>query len=363
MPAHKISVTFLRDRDHGGKSSQTDDIAQRLVEFVNGAKHSLHIAIYDFRLSPSLAGAVIPALKSAADRGVDVRIAYDHQIKAGSVTAPVEFEVSDPKPRGTHQFLQAQFAGSKVHIKPIESSKLMHDKFVLRDSDTSSATVWTGSANFTDDAWTYQENNIVEIVSKSVALFYEKDFTELWNKGNLVGTGKGDAGSVAVGGVQSDVDFSPGDGTLIGKHLAAYIGAAQSRLLIASMVLTSGAVLGALVDSLRYHPNMLRGVYDATQMEMNAVHNKEHPMNPQKVALFEQVKPHLHGKKSLPFTPTGKHNFMHNKALVADDVVVTGSFNFSESAMHNAENVAVFHDKGLADQYAGYIEQLIKAYH
>src|SRR5689334_9063002 len=71
MPAHKISVTFLRDRDHGGKSSQTDDIAQRLVEFVNGAKHSLHIAIYDCRLSPSLAGVVIPALKSAADRGVD----------------------------------------------------------------------------------------------------------------------------------------------------------------------------------------------------------------------------------------------------------------------------------------------------
>jgi hypothetical protein len=36
-PSNKISVTFLRDRDHGGTPSQADDIAQRLGEFISGA--------------------------------------------------------------------------------------------------------------------------------------------------------------------------------------------------------------------------------------------------------------------------------------------------------------------------------------
>ena len=33
------------------------------------------------------------------------------------------------------------------------------------------------------------------------------------------------------------------------------------------------------------------------------------------------------------------HNFMHNKLLVADQIVATGSFNLSNDAMGNAENV------------------------
>src|SRR5262249_51827078 len=159
-------------------------------------QQTLHIAIYDFRLEAATAGLVIPALKQAAERGVEVRIAYDHQHRAkGQAATAVEFETNDPKPRGTHDFLQQQFAGSQVEIAPVESSKLMHNKYVLRDSFSDAATVWTGSANFTDDAWTYQENNILTLQSTDLARYYETDFNELWAQGTINGTGKNLAAS------------------------------------------------------------------------------------------------------------------------------------------------------------------------
>jgi phosphatidylserine/phosphatidylglycerophosphate/cardiolipin synthase-like enzyme len=80
---------------------------------------------------------------------------------------------------------------------------------------------------------------------------------------------------------------------------------------------------------------------------------------------FEQVAAHLVKKSSRPFNPKqpdADYNYMHNKVVVCDDVVVTGSFNFSRNATMNAENVLVIHSKAWADKYAKYIDQLVKLY-
>lgn len=53
---------------------------------------------------------------------------------------------------------------------------------------------------------------------------------------------------------------------------------------------------------------------------------------------------------------------MHDKVAVADDTVITGSFNFSNNAMKNAENILVIKNKALADQYAEYIQGQLKRY-
>ncbi len=53
---------------------------------------------------------------------------------------------------------------------------------------------------------------------------------------------------------------------------------------------------------------------------------------------------------------------MHNKILVVDNTVVTGSFNFSGNAVRNAENVLQLDSNALADQYATYVDQLIARY-
>lgn len=49
----------------------------------------------------------------------------------------------------------------------------------------------------------------------------------------------------------------------------------------------------------------------------------------------------------------GRHAIAHNKIMVIDgQVVITGSFNFTEQAEHsNAENLLVIHDGALAERY------------
>jgi phosphatidylserine/phosphatidylglycerophosphate/cardiolipin synthase-like enzyme len=84
-----------------------------------------------------------------------------------------------------------------------------------------------------------------------------------------------------------------------------------------------------------------------------------------KVNTWQKVARHLVRKNSIPFDRLNQsqpHNFMHNKLVVADQIVVTGSFNLSNHAMGNAENVLLIRDAQFADSYAKYIQGLMASY-
>jgi phosphatidylserine/phosphatidylglycerophosphate/cardiolipin synthase-like enzyme len=53
---------------------------------------------------------------------------------------------------------------------------------------------------------------------------------------------------------------------------------------------------------------------------------------------------------------------MHNKLVIADDVVVAGSFNLSNHAMGNAEDVLFIRGANIASQYEAYVLQLMAKY-
>jgi phosphatidylserine/phosphatidylglycerophosphate/cardiolipin synthase-like enzyme len=53
---------------------------------------------------------------------------------------------------------------------------------------------------------------------------------------------------------------------------------------------------------------------------------------------------------------------MHNKVLVIDDTVITGSYNFSRSAQFNAENILFIESAALAEAYCAYIDHLKSKY-
>jgi phosphatidylserine/phosphatidylglycerophosphate/cardiolipin synthase-like enzyme len=250
-----------------------------------------------------------------------------------------------------------------VHTKPITapSGQLMHNKYVVRDVEHPSATVWTGSANFTDDAWTHQENNLLTIASSELASAYRNDFDQLWSAGTIEGTGAGQTGNLTIGQVQVGVDFAPGDGTAIDAYLAAQVAGATGRIVIASMLLTSHPLLAALVDAVGRGVEV-SGIYDAGQMDPIAKTWAKYSSDAAVLQSWQTVSAHLVGKHSAPYRPTGVHDFMHNKVLVADDQLITGSYNLSANAEHNAENQLHIHDKHLADQYAAYVNTITEAY-
>jgi phosphatidylserine/phosphatidylglycerophosphate/cardiolipin synthase-like enzyme len=100
-------------------------------------------------------------------------------------------------------------------------------------------------------------------------------------------------------------------------------------------------------------------------MEQVYVQWQEVPQNRWKIGALQEiiVRAGLIGKNSTPYTPAGRHNFMHNKVLVIDDTVITGSYNFSRSAQFNAENILFIESGPLTDAYSAYIDHLVKKYH
>jgi hypothetical protein len=111
----------------------------------------------------------------------------------------------------------------------------MHDKFVVRDAGTPDGAVWTGSTNFTDDAWRRQENNILVIELPELAALFDTDFGELWRGRHVEGTGRDPSGTVQRGSTTIDVDFAPGGGSRIEERTASLAEGAQRRVLVASI--------------------------------------------------------------------------------------------------------------------------------
>src|SRR5262249_33320521 len=137
---------------------------------------------------------------------------------------------------------------------------------------------------------------------------------------------------------------------------------ARRRLKICSMLINSGAILGALCDTLKHGAvRDYNGIYDGTQMA-SVLQQWQGTPSEWKIEAFKPVSQGLVGKRTTPYAPDSLHDFMHNKVAVADDTVITGSYNFSHSATENAENVLIIRDPELADRYSAYIDALAKRY-
>jgi len=350
-----LAVFFLAQ----GEQHPTE-VATRLADFIGGARQSLDMAIYDFRLSDPLKTIVAGALRERAGAGVAIRIVYD----ADKPEAPDADTGMDPAPAGTGRFVQSL----GYPWRRIGGMKLMHDKYLVRDAGTPGARVWTGSTNLTDDSWTLQENNVVQVAVPVLAAAYAQDFAELWRKGMIEETGAFDTSAVdlvyAGEPARVRVLFSPGRGPAIDYEVAQRVAQARQRVRICSMLLNSGALLAALNDLLRIDRVEVSGIYDRTQMESVLLQWQDVPHNHWKIGAVRDIVDHarLVGKQSTPYAPDSPHDFMHNKVLVVDDTVITGSYNFSHSAELNAENILMIRSRALAEQYSGYVDHLMSKY-
>jgi phosphatidylserine/phosphatidylglycerophosphate/cardiolipin synthase-like enzyme len=346
-----LSVLFLAEREQSA-----GDVMARLAAFIRGAKQTLDFAIYDMRFSESLRAQLAAALREKAEGGVKIRCCYD----ADKPPQPDLAAGQDPAPSGTGAFIQSL----GYPWRRIAGMKLMHSKYIVRDRQS----VWTGSTNMTDEAFESEENNIVEIDAAPLASYYAQNFEELWEKENFEHTG--DIHTEPVPLIFSSqlatarVLFSPGCGLAIDWEIARRARAAQRRVRICSLLINSGTLIGELGILLRRGDVTVDGIYDRTQMEQVYLQWQEVPQNRWKISALKEIilRAGLVGKDSAPYTPTGPHNFMHNKVLVIDDTVITGSYNFSRSAQFNAENILFIESAPLAEAYSAYIDHLKSKY-
>ena len=89
---------------------------------------------------------------------------------------------------------------------------------------------------------------------------------------------------------------------------------------------------------------------------------KANPPNRWKLEAWQVIAPRLSGKRSTPYAPGAVHDYMHAKALMADDEVLTGSYNLSRHGTFNAENVLHIRSASVAQRFAEFAEQVAARY-
>ena len=368
-----IDIMFLRQMGDdpftptAERAAQISAVANRIARFISEAQTTLDIAIYDFRLRDEAAAIITDALRERARNKVAIRIIYDAVTDAGGdagpAMPPAHLE-SDVKPPGTETFVRS-FADIAL-VKAITGYRvLMHNKYLVRDGNSPDAAVFTGSANYSNDSWGLQENNLLQLRSQALATCYARNFAGLLAAGRIAENPPvRDVDTVRIAGVPVQVAFAPEQSPAIVKEIVGAIAAARRRLYVASVVLSSGPMLAALSEAIdRGMP--LGGLYDGPQMDQVRRQWQAAHVGADKINTWDKVARHLVRKNSLAYDrnkPHQPHNFMHNKLVLADDVVVTGSFNLSNHAMGNAENVLLIRDADLASQYEAYIQEVSAKY-
>ena len=383
MSAEEPDVVFLTD---GGQDANV--AGERIVSFIEGARRTLELAIYDAHfdndLGPRapvrpdashLTGRILGALDAAEQRGVVVRAIYNDPDGPGSLlaarpTSREDTRVARPtiEPRVGPSFLQR--LSQCVPARPIDGRfDLMHHKYVVRDADDhETAAVLTGSANWTTDSFTRMENAILTIPNRGLAQTYRLDFEQLWPKRNVENSGKIDdePDTLAYRGTEMAVRalFSPGRGRKMSQLIARRIGEAKRRVRICSPVLTSTPILGTVAEVLHDAVVDTTVTVDGSQMRQVLRQWSEDGRAAWKGPLYNHVKTsgHLAEKQSTPYAPNSLHDFMHAKMVVADDWVLTGSFNCSHSGEQNAENLVEMHNSAMADRFVAFIDSVHTRY-
>jgi phosphatidylserine/phosphatidylglycerophosphate/cardiolipin synthase-like enzyme len=294
-------------------------IEEKLIGFINNAQTSIHIASFEFNLTP-VAGALI----AAKNRGVDVKWVTDDE-------NGLEY---DAQP-GRGQFSQMAAAGIELKDDAGRSA-LMHNKFWIFDGQI----VWTGSTNITVNGIFKQNNNVLVIRSAEIGFIFEREFQELWSA--QLGPRAPSTINLQwaiLDGTPIQALFSAED-EVVG-NLIALVNDAQASIRFLAFSFTDYPLAQAMIDRGKAGVDV-KGVFEtfgsnSTRSELKTFWCAH-----------------------LPVRQDGNGSFLHHKVIVIDSsIVVTGSLNYSTSAdEENEENVVILENPEIAALYLQEFDKL-----
>ena len=310
-----------------------------MLDFIhkaNGPDWGLRVAAYELQQ-----GAVLKALREAADTEADVKIIFDARVKANG-----------PADANWAAIRQAEIE-DLVTPRTRSRSAISHNKFMVLLYNKEPVEVWTGSTNFTDGG-IFGHSNCGHIVrNKDVAVAYLKYWEELqkdpemrdirpWNdeifpiSDRLPAVGVGTA-------------FSPRSNLDLLRWYARLMDKANTAVFF-----TAAFGVNDLFEEVLEHPKpYLRYVLlESADEEIASLLNEVAVANILPQNEFERwMAEHLSGLNT-------HVKYIHTKYMIIDPLgkdplLITGSANFSDaSTRKNDENMLVIRgDKRIADLY------------
>jgi phosphatidylserine/phosphatidylglycerophosphate/cardiolipin synthase-like enzyme len=343
-------------------------VARLLAAHAARARCRLDLAIYDLKLDDASGRLLCVALERARARGVAVRLLFNQDPPRPRPRAALASEVSARAELPFPAFVDRELLRRlRVPSRSVPGgSGLMHHKYAVADAGRPGAAVWTGSANWTEHAWSREENVIVRVVCEPLALAYQENFEELWETRSVRRSGLRPRSAWARVDPEHRVRafFTPGQAQDLVGEIVQLIEAAQRRVRFCSPVLTSPPVLAALAAAAARPGLDLCGCVDATLMAGIAARWARAPASRWKLEAWEALRGRGRwgGKRSAPYGLGAERDLMHAKCLVVDNTALLGSYNFSRGGERNAENVLEIEGRSLADRVAGFVEGLARRY-
>jgi phosphatidylserine/phosphatidylglycerophosphate/cardiolipin synthase-like enzyme len=250
------------------------------------------------------------ALINAHRRGVAVRMVME----SDNLDAP---EVGDPR-------------SAAIPIAADRREYLMHHKFVIIDR----LEVWMGSMNFTIGGAYFNDNNLLAIRSSHLARDFIREFEEMYIEDCFGALSRADTPypSVKIDGTFVEVYFAPEDG--VAERVIELIRQAEKSIYFMAFSFTSDAIASAMIERAQAGVEV-RGLMDASGAASVG---------------SEYSRLHQAGVDVRNVEGDGR---MHHKVIVVDEeVVITGSYNFTRSAeVQNDENLLAVHLPSLTQQY------------
>lgn len=286
-------------------------VAERLIHYIDSAQTSIDVAAFEIDLT-DISDAVIRAHK----RGVEIRWITDDEF--GTET--------DQKP-GHGQLAAMEKAG--IEIIDDQRGGLMHNKFWVFDGEI----VWTGSINATINGMFEQDNNAIVIKSPALASIYRQQFDEMWaGEFGARALSAIEDQSLAIHGTRISVFFSPEDKPA--QYIVSLLENARRNIRFMAFSYTQPDMGNAMLSQIEAGLTV-EGVFEAVGSD------SEHS---------EMMKLHCGGGS---MRRDGNPGFLHHKVIIIDNrIVITGSFNFSDSAnTRNNENVFIIDNAEIAKQY------------
>ena len=311
-------VYFADWQNKNDPENYAGTIEEEIIKKIDAAQESIHIASFEFNLTP-----VADALIRAHERGVDIRWVTDdeHGLEA------------DEEP-GHGQFEMLMDEG--IEVRDDGRSALMHNKFWIFDREI----VWTGSTNITENGIFDQDNNVIVVRSPALAEIYEREFDEMWNgEFGPRSPSTVEQQSVVVDGTQIQVLFAAEDEAM--DYILPYLANAQSSIRFMAFSFTYDNMEDVITD--RFENGVdVAGVFE--KLGSSTEYSELGDMYCSKMKVRRD----------------GNGGFLHHKVVIVDErIVITGSLNFSDNANDsNDENVIIVDNADIAALYLEEFERV-----
>ena len=311
-----------RDVDPAGAASKLDNLEQVIVDYIDGARDTLDIAVQEVDSLP-----IAEAIVRAQLRKVSVRLVSEADYLVDDKPAAKPFESDPGLANEVNRQIQLAMLRARAWVRTDFNPKIFHQKFIIRDR----VGVLTGSTNFTITDTHANLNHIVVIEDAVVAREFIREFDEI-RQGHFgqfsIGPNRKPE-EIMVANVRVKVCFAPDHGPEM--EIMKQMMKAKTRIDFA--IFTFSGSSGIDDTMLAIHDRiLLRGVLDRTQGGAEWAATKA--LAAAGIELY-RAGGNQKGIRKL-----------HHKLMVIDDsLTIIGSFNYTGPAnLLNDENIVVLGD-------------------